>query len=99
MTKPVSSGRPDRPTPKPGILDISPYVGGKAKVAGFADPVKLSSNENVLGCSPAAREAYLEAAGKLNIYPDQRATALREAIAARYDLEPERLVFGCGSDE
>jgi len=88
-----------KPTPKVGILGISPYVGGKAKAAGFADPIKLSSNENVLGCSLKASAAYAAAAAHLHIYPDGRADALRAAIAAKFDLEPERLLFGCGSDE
>lgn len=88
-----------RPTPKPGILDISPYVPGKSKAEGFAHPVKLSSNENILGCSPAAKVAFAAAAGRMNLYPDGRSSALRAAIAKRYDLEPERLVFGCGTDE
>jgi histidinol-phosphate aminotransferase len=88
-----------RPVPKPGILDIAPYKPGKAKAEGFADPIKLSANENILGCSPLAQAAYAEVAGKLNLYPDGRANLLREAIAERYRLEPERLLFGCGSDE
>lgn len=87
------------PEPKPGILEISPYVAGKAKAAGFADPIKLSANENPLGCSPAAQRAYEAVAGRLNLYPDPRATPLREAVARRYGLEPERLIFGIGSDE
>ena len=87
------------PRPKPGILDISPYVGGKAKAQGFAHPLKLSSNENILGCSPAALNAYGAAAERLNLYPDGRSDGLRAAIAAKYGLEPERLIFGCGSDE
>jgi histidinol-phosphate aminotransferase len=33
------------------------------------------------------------------MYPDSRTTILRSAIAERYRLEPERLIFGCGSDE
>jgi histidinol-phosphate aminotransferase len=90
---------PSKPTPKAGILDISPYVGGKAKAAGFAEPIKLSSNENILGCSPKASAAYAAAAAHLHIYPDGRADALRAAIAAKFNLEPERLLFGCGSDE
>jgi histidinol-phosphate aminotransferase len=90
---------PSKPTPKAGILNISPYVGGKAKAAGFAEPIKLSSNENVLGCSPKAAAAYAAAADQLHMYPDGRADRLRAAIAAKFDLEPERLVFGCGSDE
>src|SRR5476649_2671193 len=88
-----------RPQAKPGILDIVPYKPGKASAEGVAHPVKLSGNENILGCSPKAREAYLAAAGDLNVYPDGRASALRSAIAQRWDLEPERLVFGCGTDE
>ncbi len=87
------------PAPKAGILDIAPYVAGKAKAAGHAHPLKLSANENVLGSSPLAVEAYREAAMNLALYPDPRSNALREAIAQKYDLEPEKLIFGCGSDE
>src|SRR5580658_2942084 len=89
----------DRPLPKPGILDIIPYKPGKSTVEGVANPVKLSSNENILGCSPLAKAAFVAAAERLNMYPDGRSNALREAIAKHFDLEPERLVFGDGSDE
>ena len=68
----------DRPLPKPGILDITPYKPGKATAEGIAHPVKLSGNENILGCSPKAREAYLAAVGELNVYPDGRGGALRD---------------------
>jgi histidinol-phosphate aminotransferase len=88
-----------RPIPKAGILDIAPYVPGKSKVEGVDNPLKLSANENILGSSPKAREAYASAVDKLHMYPDGRATVLREAISRRYGLEPERLIFGCGSDE
>jgi len=89
----------DRPAPKTGILDIAPYVPGKAKIEGVANPIKLSANENILGASEHAKAAYLEAAVDLQKYPDPRATALREAIAAKFDLNPEGLIFGAGSDE
>ena len=92
-------GAAARPTPKPGVLDIAPYVPGKAKVEGVAEPLKLSANENVLGASPLAKAAYASAVDSLHVYPDGRASGLREAIARRFRLEPERLVFGCGSDE
>jgi histidinol-phosphate aminotransferase len=95
----IAPSAPARPRPKPGILDIAPYVGGKAKAAGFAHPLKLSSNENILGCSPRARAAYVEAADRLQLYPDGPSEGLRAAVAARYGLEGERLIFGCGSDE
>ncbi len=88
-----------RPKPKPGILDISPYVGGKAKAAGFAEPIKLSSNENALGCSPLALAAYEAQRSTLHLYPDGHANSLRVAVAEKNGIEPERLIFGCGSDE
>lgn len=87
------------PQPKPTILEIRPYVPGKAKAAGFERPLKLSANENALGCSPAARAAYMRAAEGIHLYPDPNATALREAIANQYDLDPVRIIFGTGSDE
>lgn len=91
--------RAARPLPKPGIIDIHAYVPGKAKAEGVEHPVKLSANENILGCSPMAREAFAAAADQLHLYPDSRTTVLRNAIAETYRLEPERLIFGCGSDE
>jgi histidinol-phosphate aminotransferase len=89
----------DRPIPKPGILDIHAYVPGKAKAEGIAEPIKLSANENPLGSSPKAQAAYAAAAARLNVYPDPSAGIVRAAIAERFKLEPERLIFGCGSDE
>ncbi len=90
----------DRPEPKPGILDIAPYVPGKSKgVRADIATVKLSSNENILGCSADAKATYLAAAERLNLYPDSTASVLRSAVAGHFHLEPERLLFGCGSDE
>ncbi len=87
------------PAPKPGIMSISPYVGGKSKISGVEEPIKLSSNENPLGCSDKARDAYLAAVERLHIYPEGRASRLREAVAEKFKLEPDRLIFGNGSDE
>ncbi|MFN3932557.1 MAG: histidinol-phosphate transaminase [Brevundimonas sp.] len=87
------------PAPKPGILDIAPYVGGKSRIDGVAEPMKLSSNENMLGAGAKAREAYEAAVRNIHIYPDGRATKLRDAVAEQHGLEPERLIFGNGSDE
>ncbi|WP_409019784.1 histidinol-phosphate transaminase [Brevundimonas vesicularis] len=87
------------PVPKPGILDIAPYVGGKSAIAGVADPIKLSSNENPLGAGPRAREAFAAVLDKIHIYPDGRADRLRAAVAETFGLEEDRLIFGNGSDE
>jgi len=85
--------------PKPGILDIAPYVGGRAEAGSSAHPIKLSSNENALGASPLAVEAYRAAAGCLDVYPEGSARVLREAVAETFGLDPSRIVCGNGSDE
>ncbi|WP_430424198.1 pyridoxal phosphate-dependent aminotransferase [Phenylobacterium sp.] len=96
---PANRAAASRPLPKSGIMDIHAYVPGKAQAEGVENPIKLSANENILGSSEHARAAYLAHAGDLQMYPDSRTTILRTAIAERFRLEPERLIFGCGSDE
>jgi len=87
------------PAPQPGILDINPYVPGESSVPGGVKPIKLSSNETPLGPSPKAIAAYKAVADELDRYPDGGATALRDAIARHYGLNPDRIVCGSGSDE
>jgi histidinol-phosphate aminotransferase len=87
------------PVPRPGVLEISPYVGGKSAVPGGTKPIKLSSNEGALGPSPKAVEAARAAAADMHRYPDGGAAALRKAIGTRFGLDPARIVCGAGSDE
>jgi histidinol-phosphate aminotransferase len=94
MSAPLSA-----PQPKPGILDIAPYVPGESTVPGGMKPIKLSSNETPLGPSPKAIAAYQALSSELERYPDGAATALRKAIGGVYGLDPDRIVCGCGSDE
>jgi histidinol-phosphate aminotransferase len=88
-----------RPIPRPGVLEIQAYVPGKSGAAGVAKVYKLSSNETPLGPSPKASAAAKAVAAELAFYPDGAATKLREAIAAKYGLDPARIVCGAGSDE
>jgi histidinol-phosphate aminotransferase len=88
-----------RPTPKRGILEIAAYVPGLSKVEGIEHPLKLSANENILGSSEKAREAFAGAFDRLQMYPDGQSNELRDAIAAHFGVERERLIVGCGSDE
>jgi histidinol-phosphate aminotransferase len=87
------------PTPRPGILDIAPYVGGEATIAGVERPIRLASNESALGPSPKAMAAYLALASEIHRYPEGSAGVLREAIGQRHGLDPARIVCGAGSDE
>jgi len=68
--------------PKPGILDIVPYKGGRTRVEGVRNVTKLSSNESPFGPSPLAIEAFHAAAQRLYQYPDGSAHDLRDAIDA-----------------
>ncbi|MCD6034815.1 MAG: hisC [Rickettsiales bacterium] len=85
---------------RPGITDIKPYVGGLSKTGDkVREVIKLSSNENALGASPKAIEAYKKAAERLHRYPDGGSEALRNAIGEVYGFAPSRIVCGAGSDE
>lgn len=87
------------PTPKPWIMDIAPYVPGRSTTDDGRKVAKLSSNENPFGTPEAARAAFAAEAIRLERYPDAAAADLREAIGAHYGIEPERIIYGTGSDE
>ena len=89
-------------TPKPWISGIAPYVPGKSAGADGRPLIKLSANENPLGTGEKARAAFAAAqaaADALSRYPDPGSVELRAAIAAKYGLDPDRIICGNGSDE
>jgi histidinol-phosphate aminotransferase len=87
------------PQAKQWIMDIAPYVPGRATTEDGRKVAKLSSNENPLGTSEAARDAFRAAADSLERYPDASGAIVREAIATKYGLDPARVIYGNGSDE
>src|SRR6478735_3716093 len=89
----------NRPQPRPGVLDIAPYVPGKSTAPGVAKVFKLSSNETPLGPSANAIAAYRATGEHLEDYPDGSAAALRDAIGAAFGLDPDRIVCGACSDD
>ena len=80
-------------------MAIAPYVPGKSTTDDGRKVIKLSSNENPLGTSKEAIAAFTEHKRDLERYPDASAANLREALAAKYDLDPARIIYGTGSDE
>src|SRR5204862_1611757 len=64
----MTAQRLPRPQPRPGVLDIEPYVPGKSAAEGVARVFKLSSNETPLGPSPKAKAAYAAVAEHLQDY-------------------------------
>ncbi len=87
------------PRPRPEVFSVASYVGGDSKLPGVAKVVKLSSNEGAFGPPPEAIEAMQSAAVHMHRYPDGGMKALREAIGARFEMDPARIVCGNGSDE
>ncbi|MAG98955.1 MAG: histidinol-phosphate transaminase [Rhodospirillaceae bacterium] len=87
------------PEPREGIMELRPYKGGDAVLEGFAEPIRLASNEGALGPSPLAVAALERLGPELHRYPDGGATAMRQALAEHHGLEAERIVCGTGSDE
>ena len=77
------------------VEGIKEYVPGKS----VAGAIKLASNENPFGPSPKALEAIAKEGKNLQIYPDEKATLLREALATKFALAPDNFICGNGSDE
>lgn len=78
--------------------ELTPYVPGEQpRERKF---IKLNTNENPYPPSQAALAAIREAACEgLRLYPDPECTSLREALAATFDLKPNQVFVGNGSDE
>jgi histidinol-phosphate aminotransferase len=89
------------------VTRLQPYVPGKPieevkRELGLApdfEIIKLASNENVLGPSPAAIEAMQQIAAGIWLYPDDTCYTLKNDLARFWDLSPEHFILGNGSDE
>ena len=86
-------------TPQPGIMEIALYQGGASHLDGVSNVLKLSSNENPLGPSDAAKEAAIRASHDLHRYPSTDHGPLRQAIADVWGVDPARIFCGVGSGE
>src|SRR3546814_897047 len=94
-------------TAVPGyILDIAPYQAGKPIEAlarefklDVSGIVKLASNENPLGLPKSAQFAMIEASSSLGRYPDPNGFDLKAALARRYNIPPDWLTLGNGSND
>ena len=86
------------------IRSLIPYEPGKPieeveREYGISNSVKLASNENPLGPSPKALSAIREKLDQLNLYPDGDCFYLKQGLARKLGVAPERLIFGNGSNE
>jgi len=90
----------------PRVLDQPVYEPGKpieyvARDFGLeaASILKLASNENPLGPSPMGLAAAERALREAHFYPDGGCFALRNALAERFELDPDQFVITNGSNE
>ncbi len=86
------------------LSSLSSYEPGRGrekirKDYDIAEPVKLASNENPYGCSPRARDGIEEELKRIEEYPESTAEPLRRDLADFYDITPEEIIVGNGSDE
>jgi histidinol-phosphate aminotransferase len=72
---------------------------GPAPLRAAPGPLRLDSNENPYGPSPAALDAIQGAMGEASRYPDAPEVALREAIARQHGVTPDMVLLGSGSTE
>jgi histidinol-phosphate aminotransferase len=99
MSKPSSSTRVNPASViRPLVHDLHAYVPGEQpKIKGL---IKLNTNENPYPPSPkvlAATKAAVD--GRLRLYPNPTAQALREKLAKLHRCGPENIIIGNGSDE
>jgi histidinol-phosphate aminotransferase len=90
------------PLVPPYIESLRPYEPGRSidevrREYGLTNVSKLASNENPLGPSPLALEAIRRELNGLNLYPNG-GLDLRRTLAEKFDLKPENVIAGSGSE-
>jgi len=86
------------------VLAIRPYVPGKPleeleRDLGIGNSVKLASNENPVGPSPAAVDAVGKALSGINRYPDGSGYYLKKVLSKRLSVSEDEVILGNGSNE
>jgi histidinol-phosphate aminotransferase len=90
--------RAPRSLVRPLVQRLHAYVPGEQpKIPGL---IKLNTNENPYPPSPKVLAAVKAAVdGRLRLYPNPTASALREKLAQLHGCAPENVIVGNGSDE
>jgi len=83
----------------PSIKNVTPYTPGEQ--IDDLHLIKLNTNENPFSPSPLVLDALKDEMtnGSLHLYPDPESQALKKCIADYYEIVPEQVFLGNGSDE
>lgn len=87
-----------------GVQGLTPYVPGKPieeleRELGISNIIKLASNENPSGPSPAAKSAAEAALSELGRYPDGNGFTLKHRLAEKHAIDADCIVLGNGSND
>jgi histidinol-phosphate aminotransferase len=89
-----------------GVLKLSPYIAGKPieEVARefnlkMDEIIKLASNENPNGLSLKAVAAIEQTLKDGTRYPDSNGFNLKQKLATKFQIKPEMITLGAGSNE
>jgi len=63
------------------------------------DIIKLASNENPYGTAPQVKKVIEENAKNAFVYPDDSMYELKEALAAKFQVDEKNIIVGAGSDQ
>ncbi|MGD9889466.1 MAG: histidinol-phosphate transaminase [Halothiobacillaceae bacterium] len=86
------------------VSKLAPYVPGKPldeleRELGIQGAIKLASNENPLGPSPAALHVLREHAANVHLYPDGNGFKLKQALAQTLNVTIDSITLGNGSND
>lgn len=93
------------PKPRKEIKNFQPYIPGRPieeikKKFGLKKVYKLASNENPLGCPRKVVNKILsKIVSYLHRYPEGSSLILREKVAKKFQISPDEVIVGAGTDE
>jgi histidinol-phosphate aminotransferase len=92
------------PKPRKEIKNFQPYIPGRPieeikEKFGLDTVYKLASNENPLGCSKTVKDVLKNLYTIFHRYPEGSSSKLREKIAKKFNISPDEVIIGAGTDE
>jgi len=85
--------------PKPIRFKAERYIVGLSQFKKIDNPIKLSANESALGPSPKAIQAIVKDKDKIFKYPESDCNSLRKVLSEKFNIDPNRIICGTGSDQ
>ena len=85
--------------PKPNKINAEKYVAGLSLFNKKIARIKLSANESALGPSPKAIREFNKVSKNLKRYPELDGVFLRNVLAKKFRLDPNKIILGSGSDQ